>query len=131
MMQSGYPFQFVGISTIGADKYLQDTLVYAFRSEKSGHQYQVHIERYVEHLCGVKFYPLSSFFFIGAADSRDRSSATTRRHRVYATFVHNLGLDDIFRTFELKDSSMSVLVNRKAVPDMDAYMNHIIEFIAD
>ena len=168
MMQSGYPFQFVGISTVGADKYLQDTLVYAFRSEKSGHQYQVHIERYVEHLCGVKFFdqttdvrtgkysqlsntyeprtifrtvayfaldayrrdPLSSFFFIGAADSRDRSSATTRRHRVYATFVHNLGLDDLFRTFELKDSSMSVLVNRKAVPDMDAYMNHIIDFIA-
>ena len=168
MSQTSYPFQFVGINTVGADKYLQDTLVYVFQSEKSGHRYEVNIERYANRLCGVKFFdqttdirtgkfsqlsgtyeprtilrtvaeialdayrrdPLSSFFFVGAADSRDRSSATTRRHRVYATFVHNLGLDAIFRTIELKDVSMSVLVNRKAVPDVDAYIQSILEFIA-
>ena len=167
MSQASYPFEFIGVSTVGADKYLQDTLIYAFKSEKSGHLYEVHIERYAQRLCGVKFFdratdirtgkfsqlsgtyeprtifrtvaeialdafrrdPLSSFFFVGAADSRDRSSATTRRHRVYATFVHNLGVDDLFRTIELKDVSMSVLVNRKAVTDVDAYIQSILDFI--
>ena len=137
MTLTSYPFQFIGTNTIGADQYLQNTLVYAFRSEKSGHQYQVNIERYVEHLCGVKFFdqttdvrtgkfsnlsdtyeprtifrtvadialdaynrdPLSSFFLIGAADSRDRKSATTRRFRVYASFVNNLNLTHLFRSY--------------------------------
>ena len=56
MTQNGYPFQFVGADTVGADQYLQDTLVYTFRSEKSGHRYMVNIERYAEHLCGIKFF---------------------------------------------------------------------------
>ncbi|MBQ6202807.1 MAG: hypothetical protein IJK46_01775 [Prevotella sp.] len=56
MSQVFYPFQFVGISMVGADKYLQDTLIYAFQSEKSGHRYEVHIERYANRLCGVKFF---------------------------------------------------------------------------
>lgn len=167
MSQVSYPFKFLSTSKTGADKYLQDTLIYSFLSQKSGHQYEVHIERYVGRLCGVKFFdlstdlqtgkfsqlsgtyeprtilrtvaeialdayrrdPLSSFFFVGAADSRDHSASTTRRHRVYATFVHNLELDDFFRTIELKDVSMSVLVNRKAVTDVDTYIQDIIDFV--
>ena len=167
MIQTGYPFQFIGSNTIGSDKYLQETLIYAFKSEKSGHQYQVNIERYVEHLCGVKFFdqttavrigkfsnlsgtyeprtifrtvadialdayhrdPLSSFFYIGAADSRDHSSANTRRYRVYTAFVNDLNLSDLFRIIEVKDQSMSVLVNRMAVPDIDTYMQRILDFI--
>ena len=167
MIETGYPFQFVGTSTIGTDQYLLDTLVYAFQSEKSGHQYQVNIERYVEHLCGVKFFdqttnvrtgkfsnlsatneprvifrtvssialdayrrdPLSSFFLIGAADSRDRKSTTTRRFRVYASFVNNLNLTHLFRIIELKNQSMIILLNRKAVTDVDAYMQHILDFV--
>lgn len=147
---------------------MQNTLVYAFRSEKSGHQYQVNIERYVEHLCGVKFFDqttdvrmgkfsnlsdtyeprtifrtvaaialdayyrdtLSSFFLIGAADSRDRKSATTRRFRVYVSFVNNLNLTHLFRIIEMKDQSMIMLLNRKAVPDVDAYMERILNFLA-
>lgn len=169
MTQTGYPFEFMGSNTIGADKYLQETLVYVFRSEKSGHRYQVNIERYAEHLCGVKFFdlttdirigkfsnlsatyeprtifrtvadvaldayrrdPLSSFFFIGAADSRDRSSVSTRRYRVYTAFVNDLNLGDRFNIIELKDQSMSVLINRKAVSDIDAYMRRIIDFVMD
>ena len=169
MTQTGYPFEFMGSNTVGADKYLQDTLVYVFRSEKSGHRYQVNIERYAEHLCGVKFFdlttdirigkfsnlsatyeprtifrtvadvaldayrrdPLSSFFFIGAADSRDRSSVSTRRYRVYTAFVNDLNLGDRFNIIELKDQSMSVLVNRKAVSDIDAFMQRIIDFVMD
>lgn len=32
MTLTSYPFQFIGTNTIGADQYLQNTLVYAFRS---------------------------------------------------------------------------------------------------
>lgn len=60
MTQASYPFEFIGPNTVGADKYLQETLVYVFRSEKSGHRYQVNIERYAEHLCGVKFFDLTT-----------------------------------------------------------------------
>ena len=169
MTQASYPFEFLGSNTIGADKYLLETLVYVFRSQKSGHKYQVNIERYAEHLCGIKFFdlttdirigkfsnlsatyeprtifrtvadialdvyrrdPLSSFFFIGAADSRDRSSVSTRRFRVYMAFVNDLNLSGLFRIIELKEQSMSVLVNRKAVPDVDTYMQRIVDFVMD
>ena len=73
--------------------------------------------------------PLSSFFLIGAADSRDRKSATTRRFRVYTTYVNNLNLTHLFRIIELKDQSMIVLLNRKSVPDTDAYMQRILDFV--
>ena len=109
MTQNGYSFQFVGADTVGADQYLQDTLVYTFRSEKSGHRYQVNIERY--------------------ADSRDRQTVTTRRFRIYATFVNNLNLTHLFRIIELKDQSMIVLLNRKGVPDVDSYMQRILDFV--
>lgn len=167
MTQTGYSFEFIGSNTVGVDNYLQETLVYVFLSEKSGHRYQVNIERYAEHLCGVKFFdlttdirigkfsnlsatfeprtifrtvanialdayrrdPLASFFLIGAADSRDRQTVTTRRFRIYATFVNNLNLTHLFRIVELKDQSMIVLLNRKSVPDVDAYMQRILDFV--
>ena len=169
MTQTGYPFEFIGSNTVGADRYLQETLVYVFRSEKSGHRYQVNIERYAENLYGVKFFdlttdirigkfsnlsatyeprtifrtvanialdvyhrnPLSSFFFIGASDSRDQSSVSTRRYRVYMAFVNDLNLGGLFRIIELKAQSMSVLVNRKAGPDVDVYMQRIVDFVMD
>lgn len=43
MTQASYPFEFLGSNTIGADKYLLETLVYVFRSQKSGHKYQVNL----------------------------------------------------------------------------------------
>ena len=55
MTTNSYPFQFVGTDTSGSDKYMKDVLVYTFVSQKSGHRYQVNIERYLEHLCCVKF----------------------------------------------------------------------------
>lgn len=73
--------------------------------------------------------PQSSFFLIGAADSRDRKSATTRRFRIYVSFVNNLNLTHLFRIIELKNQSMIVLLNRKAVPDVDAYMRRILDFM--
>ena len=41
MTQDSYSFQFIGTDTTCADKFLREVLVYAFRSEKSNHQYQV------------------------------------------------------------------------------------------
>ena len=46
-------------------------------------------------------------------------------------FVNDLNLSGQFRIIELKDQSMSVLVNRKAVPDVDAYMQRIVDFVMD
>ena len=60
LTDSFYPFEFVGVSKTGADKYQQDTLIYRFRSLKSSHEYEVHVERYVEHLCCIKFFDTSS-----------------------------------------------------------------------
>ena len=169
MMQTGYPFEFMGSNKVGADKFLLETLVYVFHSEKSGHSYQVNMEHYVEHLYGVKFFDMStdnrigrfsqltstyaprtifrtvadiaadvcqrdpdaSFFFIGAADSRDRSSVSTRRYRVYTAFVNDLNLGDRFSIIELKEQSMSVLINSRAVTDIGTYMQRIIDFVMD
>ena len=61
MNQEGYPFCFVCIDATGADDYLIDTLVYRFESVKSGHKYVVKIERYIEHLCCIKFYDETVF----------------------------------------------------------------------
>ena len=46
MNDCGYPYTFVGIDTTKSDAYQIDTLVYRFESAKSGHQYEVHVERY-------------------------------------------------------------------------------------
>ena len=53
----------------------------------------------------------------------------TRRFRIYATFVNNLNLTHLFRIIELKDQSMVVLLNRKGVPDVDSYMQRILDFV--
>lgn len=167
MTYTGYPFQYLGSNTLGADQYLKETRIYIFQSQKSGHKYQVNIERYMDHLYCVKFYDLTvevnlgkfsslsgtyeprtifrtiadialdvyqhdsyaSFFFVGAADKRDQASVSTRRHRVYVSFVNDLNLSHMFRTVELKDQSMCVLVNRKAVTDVDVFMQTILDFI--
>lgn len=167
MTQKSYTFKYLGSNTIGADQYLKETHVYVFASEKSGHRYQVNIERYVEHLYCVKFFdlttdvmtgkfshltgtyeprtifrtvaniafdvysrdPEASFFFIGASDGRDKSGVKNRRYQVYSNFVYDLDLSDLFEINLVDFYSMCVLINRKAVPDMDAYMQRIIDFV--
>lgn len=56
MNENGYPFELIGIDTTKRDSYQKDTLIYRFVSTKSGHQYVVHIERYIHNLHCVKFY---------------------------------------------------------------------------
>ena len=60
MTSSGYEFVFLGIEKTDGDPYLAESLVYSFESDKSGHRYQVRIERYVNHLNGIKFYDESA-----------------------------------------------------------------------
>lgn len=168
ILNMAYPFEFIGISRDDADEFQQDTLIYRFHSEKSGHRYEVHVERYVEHLSCVKFFdttamhglgkysqlsntfeprtifrtitevtldalkrdPLSSFCFIGAADSRDDSSGVnTRRYRVYQTYVRNLDIDDLFESVFIDKHSLALLINRKAVDDFDSYVGRVLDFI--
>lgn len=167
MKQNGYDFKFLGSNTIGTDQYLKETYVYAFASEKSGHRYQVNIERYVEHLYCVKFFDLTadvltgkfshlsgtyeprtifrtvanialdvylrdqdaSFFFIGASDGRDKSGIRNRRYQVYSNFVYDLDLSELFEIHLVDFYSMCVLVNRRAVSDMNAYMQRILDFV--
>ena len=51
-----YPFQFVGVSTVSSDEVQIETLVYHFKSTKSGHSYNVNIEHYQHNLYCLKFY---------------------------------------------------------------------------
>lgn len=99
MMQlnaTGYPFEFIGISTIAADKFQQDTLIYRFRSRKSAHEYEVHIERYCEHLCSVKFFDTSAHHGFGRfSQLTDTFEPRTIIRTVTDIALHALGLDPL------------------------------------
>lgn len=166
MMEKGYPFTFVAIDKDGADAYQTDTLVYRFESKKSGHQYQVRIERYVEHLNCIKFFDETndietgkfsqlsgtyeprtifrtvaeialdalkrdteaSFVFIGAADEKDKTKGKNRRYRVYTTFIKNLGIGERFQPVFFDEQSVCILVNKKAVSNVETYVLNIVDF---
>ena len=89
LTDSSYPFEFIGISKTGADKYQLDTLIYRFRSSKSFHEYEVHVERYVESLCCVKFFDTSSIHGIG----RFSQLSDTFEPRTIFRTVANIALD--------------------------------------
>lgn len=166
MTEHGYKFLFQGLEETNNDPYQIDSLVYTFVSGKSGHRYQVRIERYVHHLHCIKFYdesadlgdgkfsrlsgtyeprtifrtvaeiaidalrrdPNASFFFIGAADEKDESGKMNRRYRVYTAFLRDLGIGQYFRPVYIDDQSACILVNIKAVSDINAYVYKIFEF---
>ncbi len=168
LTECSYPFEYIGVSKTGADKYQQDTLIYRFRSSKSSHEYEVHIERFKNHLCCIKFFdtssthrfgrfsqltdtfeprtifrtvadialdalnldPFSSFCFVGAADDRDAPDGVkTRRYRVYKAYIKRLGFEELFESAFYDHYSLGVLINRKAVTDIDAYMQQILDFV--
>lgn len=71
-MTDGYPFVFVMNDKSVKDDVLEYALQYRFKSLKSHHTYIVRVERYI---------------FIGAEDEKDEMGETTRRYRVYRSFV--------------------------------------------
>ena len=93
MNQTGYPFNFVGIDTTGRDDYLQDVLVYTFMSEKSGHRYQVNIERYIEHISCVKFFDRNT----NLATGRFSQLSGTYEPRTIMRTVANIAFDALKR----------------------------------
>lgn len=93
LTDSSYPFEFIGISTVGADKYQQDTLIYSFRSSKSAHEYEVHVERFVEHLCCIKFFDTSATHGLGRFS---RLSDTFEPRTIFRT-VADIALDALKR----------------------------------
>jgi len=91
---TSYPFEFIGISTLSADEFQQDTLIYRFRSRKSAHEYEVHIERYREHLCSVKFFDTSAYHGIGRfSQLTETFEPRTVIRTVTDIALHSLGLD--------------------------------------
>lgn len=71
----------------------------------------------------------ASFFFIGAADEKDRRGVSTRRYVVYSQFVKNTTLiPPFFEHFEVEYQSMYVLLNRNAVPDLQEFMQMILAY---
>ena len=71
----------------------------------------------------------ASFFFVGSTDRKDVAGKTSRRFRVYQTYVRNMGYDEMFFKSFLDNYSSIVLVNLKAVSDIDAYLKSIRDFI--
>ena len=85
-MQSAYPFHFTGSTDRGADNYQTGTLLYRFTSEKSGHEYEVHVECYVAHLYCLKF------FDIGSSGLNGKFSHTTGTYEPRAVFFTIVGI---------------------------------------
>ena len=92
-MTTSYPFQFIGSSIDEADDFQKDTLIYRFHSAKSGHRYEVHIERYIEHLCCIKFFDLSVGQYLGRFS---RTTDTFEPRTIFRTIV-NIALDALNR----------------------------------
>ena len=93
LTDTSYPFEFIGISKTGTDTYQLDTLIYRFRSTKSFHEYEVHVERYVEHLCSIKFFDTSSTHGFGRFS---QLSETFEPRTIFRT-VADIGIDVLGR----------------------------------
>lgn len=89
------------------------------------------ILRTVTNICldVLKSDPDASFFFVGSTDRKDVAGKTSRRFRVYQSYVRNMGYDQMFFKSFLDNYSSIVLVNLKSVADINAYLKSIRDFI--
>lgn len=55
---------------------------------------------------------LASFFFIGAEDEKDELGQSTRRYRVYKTFVLSIVSDKLFNHYRVNELSLYILANK-------------------
>lgn len=55
---------------------------------------------------------LASFFFIGAEDEKDELGQSTRRYRVYKTFVLSTVSDKLFNHYRVNELSLYILANK-------------------
>ena len=75
--------------------------------------------------------PNASFFFIGAEDEKDEPGVATRRFKVYVKFVLSTIGDNVFKHYRVNDLSLYILANKAYVKNMEAYVNMVIENVAE
>ena len=75
--------------------------------------------------------PNASFFFIGAEDEKDEPGVATRRFKVYVKFVLSTIGDNVFKHYRVNDLSLYILANKAYVTNMEAYVNMVIENVAE
>lgn len=71
--------------------------------------------------------PKASFFFIGAEDEKDEIGETTRRYRIYRSFVSNVLSSKIFKHHRNNELSLYILVNRASVENEQQYVQRITD----
>ena len=69
----------------------------------------------------------ASFFFIGAEDEKDEMGETTRRYRIYRSFVSNVLSSKIFKHHRNNELSLYILVNRASVENEQQYVQRITD----
>lgn len=75
--------------------------------------------------------PNASFFFIGAEDEKDEPGVATRRFKVYVKFVLSTIGDNVFKHYRVNDLSLYILANKAYITNMEAYVNKVIENVAE
>jgi hypothetical protein len=55
---------------------------------------------------------LASFFFVGAEDEKDELGQSTRRYKVYKTFVLSTVSDKVFDHYRVNELSLYILANK-------------------
>ena len=71
--------------------------------------------------------PKASFFFIGAEDEKDEMGETTRRYRIYRSFVSDVLSNRVFNHHRNNELSLYILANRSAVEDELSYVKRITD----
>ena len=71
--------------------------------------------------------PKASFFFIGAEDEKDEMGETTRRYRIYRSFVSDVLSSRVFKHHRNNELSLYILVNRESVSDEQQFVQRITD----
>lgn len=71
--------------------------------------------------------PKASFFFIGAEDEKDEMGDTTRRYRIYRSFVSDVLSNKIFKHHRNNELSLYILVNRESVVNEKLFVQRITD----
>ena len=69
--------------------------------------------------------PMASFFFIGANDEKDEPGVTTRRFRIYSTFVSSVVGENLFEHHRNNALSLYILVNKNSIKDIAVYVEKL------
>lgn len=88
-MLEGYPYIFQMNDKMYSDEYLEYTLQYRFKSEKSHHTYIVRVEKYIDHAYCVKFFDKANML----SDNKFSLRTNTFEPRRIISTVFNIMFD--------------------------------------